>query len=194
MPKRRTKAQIAREAGLEPLALSLLENPCLDPSAEAAKYLNDAKEIKDAAAALDGAKQIVMEIMAEDAQLLEGTLFENICAFRPERHSETALGLARDLGALALFRGQKEGVLQLRLTIDPVDDNGQATAERSVAEGMIARRFSIADEGRPADSWLMDTARWAWRIKLSTHLDLELKRQLREAAEAEAIEVFARNL
>jgi uncharacterized protein len=211
MPKRRTKAQIAREAGLEPLALSLLKNPCLDPSAEAAKYLNEAKDINDAATALEGAKQIVMEIMAEDAQLLaqlrqytqehgvllssvvkgkekEGAKFSDYFAFS-ERFKTIP-----SHRALALFRGQKEGVLQLRLTIDPVDETGQASSERSVAEGMIASQFSIADAGRPADSWLLETARWAWRIKLSTHLDLELKRHLREAAEAEAIEVFARNL
>ena len=211
MPKRRTKAQIAREAGLEPLALSLLENPCLDPSAEAAKYFNEEKEIKDVATALDGAKQIVMEIMAEDAQLLaqlrqytqeHGVLLSSVVKGKEKEGAKFADYFAfserfktiPSHRALALFRGQKEGVLQLRLTIDPVDENGQATVERSVAEGMIASRFSITDEGRPADSWLLDTARWAWRIKLSTHLDLELKRHLREAAEAEAIEVFARNL
>ncbi len=211
MPKRRTKAQIAREAGLEPLALSLLENPSLDPAAEAAKFLNPDKDINDTASALEGAKQILMEIMAEDAQLLgqlrhyawdqgklvagvakgkeqEGAKFADYFAF-----SETIKTIPSHR-ALALFRGQKEEILQLRLSADPVDENGQPIDDHSMAEGMIAKHFQIADQGRPADNWLLDTVRWAWRVKLSTHLDLELKRQLRETAEAEAIEVFARNL
>jgi uncharacterized protein len=211
MPKRRTKAQIAREAGLEPLAANLLQNPSLDPSAEAAKYLNKEKDINDVAAALEGAKQIVMEIMAEDAHLLaqlrqysqdHGVLLAGVVKGKEKEGAKFADYFAfsepfksmPSHRALALFRGQKEGVLQLRLSVDPVDDTGQPSGESSAAEGMIAKHFSIADQGRAADSWLLDAVHAAWRIKLSTHLDLELKRQLREAAEAEAIEVFARNL
>ncbi|KPJ89137.1 MAG: transcription accessory protein [Gammaproteobacteria bacterium SG8_11] len=211
MPKRRTKAQIAREAGLEPLALSLLQNPSLDPHREAQQYLNPEKEIKDADAALDGAKQIVMEIMAEDASLLgqlrqyawdHGVLLANVVKDKEKEGAKFSdyFAFSENIKsvpshrALALFRGQKEGILHLRLSVDPVDENGQPINERSVAEGMIAKHFNIANEGRPADDWLMETVHWAWRVKLSTHLDLELKRQLREAAESEAINVFARNL
>jgi len=211
MPKRRTKAQIAREAGLEPLALGLLKDSSLDPQSEAEKYLNPEKEIRDTASALEGAKQIVMEIMAEDAQLLaqlrqfgwdngvlhatvvkdkekEGAKFADYFAF-----SET-FNTIPSHRALALFRGQKEGILQLRLTVDPVDENGQPVNDRSIAENMIARHFAIADQGRPTDTWLLEVVRWAWRVKIYTHLDLELKRQLRESGETEAIHVFARNL
>lgn len=211
MPKRRTKAQIAREAGLEPLALGLLQDPSLVPQTEAEKYLNAEKDINDVAAALEGAKQIIMEIMAEDAQVLaqlrqfgwdngvlhstvvkdkekEGAKFADYFAF-----SETFKTIPSHR-ALALFRGQKEGILQLRLTVDPLDENGQPISERSVAESMIAQQFGIADKGRPADVWLLEAVRWAWRVKLYTHLDLELKRQLRESGEAEAIHVFTRNL
>ena len=211
MPKRRTKAQIAREAGLEPLALNLLQNPTLVPQSEAEKYLNSDKEINDVDAALEGAKQIVMEIMAEDAQLLaqlrqfgwdQGILHSTVVKDKEKQGAKFAdyFSFSESFKsipshrALALFRGQKEGILQLRLTVDPVDENGQPTTERSVAESMIAKHFGIADEGRPADAWLLETVRWAWRIKLFTHLDLELKRQLREAGEVEAINVFARNL
>ncbi|MGD8593163.1 MAG: Tex family protein [Gammaproteobacteria bacterium] len=211
MPKRRTKAQIAREAGLEPLALSLLQNPSLDPQLEAQQYLNAEKDIKDVDSALEGAKQIVMEIMAEDAQLLgqlrqyawdHGTLLANVSKGKENEGAKFADYFAFSESiksipshrALAMFRGQKEGILQLRLSVDPVDENGQLITERSIAEGMIAKHFNIANEGRAADHWLLETVRWAWRIKLSTHLDLELKRQLRESAETEAIHVFARNL
>ncbi|WP_455211932.1 Tex family protein [Kaarinaea lacus] len=211
MPKRRTKAQIAREAGLEPLALSLMHNPTLDPHSEAQQYLNEEKDIKDADDALEGAKQIVMEIMAEDAQLLgqlrqyawnHGVLLANAVKDKEKEGAKfsdyfsfsESIKTVPSHRALALFRGQKEGVLQLRLSVDPVDENGQPITERSIAEEMIAKHFNIADEGRAADSWLLESVRWAWRIKLSTHLDLELKRQLREAADTEAINVFARNL
>ena len=96
--------------------------------------------------------------------------------------------------ALAMFRGQSEGVLQLKLIVDKLDDEGKPVEERSIGEKITARRFGIADQGRPADSWLLDTVRWAWRVKLSLHLELESKRRLREEAEAEAIKVFASNL
>lgn len=211
MPKRRTKAQIAREAGLEPLALGLLQNPSLDPKVEASKYLNDEKNIPDTAAALEGAKQIVVEIMAEEPQLVgqlrqyawdHGILLSNVAKGKEKEGAKfsdyfafsESIKTVPSHRALALYRGQKEGVLQLRLSVDPVDEAGQPVTDRSIAEGMIAKHFNIADEGRAADHWLLEAARWAWRIKLSTYLDLELKRQLREAAEAEAINVFARNL
>ena len=155
MPKRRTKAQIAREAGLEPLALSLLHNPALDPHSEALQYLNEEKNINDADAALEGAKQIIMEIMAEDAQLLgqlrqfawdHGTLLANVIKDKEKEGAKFADYFAFSESiksipshrALALFRGQKEGVLQLRLAVDPVDENGHPTCDRSVAESMIA--------------------------------------------------------
>ena len=205
MPKRRTKAQIAREAGLEPLALSLLQDPTLTPENEAQKYFNEEKNIIDAAAALEGAKQIVMEMMAEDAQLLaqlrqfagehgilqatvvkdkekQGAKYADYFAF-----SETIKTIPSHR-ALALFRGQKEEILQLRLSVDPVDDSDaptsqrtitkestskQSTTKQSVAETIIAQHFNIADKGRAADQWLLDAVRWTWRVKLSTHIDLE---------------------
>lgn len=211
MPKRRTKAQIAREAGLEPLAFSLLQDPSLEPQSEAEKYLDEEKNVQDVATALEGAKQIVMEIMAEDAQLLgqlrqfgweNGILHANVVKEKEKEGAKFAdyftfsepFKTIPSHRALALFRGQKEGVLQLRLTVDPLDDNGQPVNDRSQGETIIAQHFNIADKGRPADQWLLEAVRWAWRVKLFTHLDLELKRQLRENGEIEAIHVFARNL
>jgi uncharacterized protein len=208
-PKRRTKAQIAREAGLEPLALALLDNPALNPEQEAAGYVNADKGVADATSALDGAKQILMERFAEDAELvgrLREHLWENgnmVSKAVQGKEQEGAkfsdyfdfserLNKIPSHRALALFRGSKEGVLHLELAL-PVDDN-LTTGEASTAERMIAAHMSIRNEGRPADEWLKGVVRWAWRIKILTHLDTNLKSRLRDAAEEEAIRVFARNL
>jgi uncharacterized protein len=208
-PKRRTKAQIAREAGLEPLALALLEKPDLNPEREATGYLDGKKGITDTTAALDGAKQILMERFAEDAELvgrLREHLWESgnlVSKVAPGKEQEGAkfsdyfdfterLNKIPSHRALALFRGSKEGVLHLELALP--EDDGLGTTETGAAERMIATHTGIRDQGRAADGWLKGVVRWAWRIKILTHLDTNLKSRLREAAEEEAIRVFARNL
>jgi protein Tex len=203
MPKRRTKAQIAREAGLGPLAQALLEDPAVDPEQTAAPFVDAEKGVRDVAAALDGARQILMETFAEDPQLVgelreylwsHAKLASRVVAGKEEEGAKfsdyfDAAEPIKDVPshrALALFRGRREGVLQLEL-----DLGAEAPA---ACEGRVARRFGIEDRGRPADRWLLQTVRWAWRVKILTHLDVELKTRLREAAEAEAVKVFARNL
>ena len=205
-PKRRTKAQIAREAGLEPLALDLLADPDLDPQAEAEKYLNPDMEVADTKAALDGARQILMENFAETADLLqklrdflqenaiissrvipgkevEGVKFSDYFEF------DESISTIPSHRTLALFRGRNEGFLLFTLKLK---DEEQMVSHPCAS--MVAQHFSIADQGRAGDAWLMETARWAWKIKIFSHLELELKLQLREAAELEAIRVFASNL
>jgi len=204
-PKRRTKAQIAREAGLEPLALALLEDPTLDPQRLALDYLNPDKGIEEAKAALDGARQILMERFAEDAELLgalreylreQGRLVSTLVAGKERDGAKfsdyfdyrEALAKIPSHRALALFRGRNEGVLSLSLAIPELPDGGHP------CEGMVARSQGIRQQDRPADAWLWESARWAWRVKISLHLELELLSELRERAEEEAIRVFAHNL
>ncbi|MDC8803615.1 Tex family protein [Halomonas pacifica] len=208
--KRRTKAQIAREAGLEPLADALLANPGLDPQVEAAHYLRPAEgetpAIEDAKAALDGAKQILMERFAEDAELVgrlrerlwhEGLLSARVLEGKEQEgakfsdyfeHDEP-LAKVPSHRALAMFRGRNEGVLSLALKLP-----GEDEAPLHPAQVAIARHFEIRDEGRAADKWLAEVVRWTWRVKLYTHLETELMGRLRESAELAAIEVFAANL
>ncbi len=205
-PKRRTKAQIAREAGLEPLALLLLENPQLDPRQEAQQYLNAEHNIADVQAALDGAKQILMENFSEDAQLLgelRDYLYEHGLVrsqvvdgkqnegekFRDYFDFSEKVSVMPSHRALAVFRGRKEGVLNVALVLPEELTTPEHTCERH-----IAARFCIRHEGRPADSWLAEAVRWTWRVKLLTHLETDLLGQLREKAEEEAIRVFAHNL
>lgn len=204
-PKRRTKAQIAREAGLEPLAEALLENPTLDPEKEASGYLNAEKGFGDTKEVLDGARQILMERFAEDASLL-GELREYLWD-DAELVSRVVDGKQREAAkfsdyfeyrepinripshrALALFRGRNEGLLVLELEVEGQDETSHP------CEGRIAVRFGISNQGRAADGWLLTCVRWAWRVKIFSHLDLELKMRLRELAEEEAIRVFGSNL
>ncbi len=204
-PKRRTKAQIAREAGLEPLASALLENPDLLPEEAAKAYLNPDKGVADVAAALDGARQILMERFAEDAELLgelreylweHGLLRSRVMTgkaqeaekFRDYFEYEEPLKKIPSHRALALFRGQSLGLLSLELVVD------EDSPAPSPAESRIAARFDIRHAGRPADDWLALAVRWAWKIKIFTRLDLDLKMRLREMAEEAAIGVFAANL
>ncbi len=210
-PKRRTKAQMAREAGLEPLALALLENPLLDPQQEAANYLNAELAVPDVQAALDGAKQILMEQFSEDAKLL-GELREYLTEhglvtslvvegkqndgekFRDYFDFSEKVGVMPSHRALAVFRGRKEGVLNVALTLPE-----ELTTPDHVCERRIAARFGITlnkerNENRPADTWLAEVVRWTWRIKLLTHLETDLLGQLRERSEEESIRVFAHNL
>lgn len=211
--KRRTKAMIAREAGLEPLADALLLDPTLVPETEAAKYVNAEKGVADVKAALDGARQILMERFAEDAELLgalrehlwdSGVLFSTMAEGMAETGAKfsdyfdyrEAIKAIPSHRALALFRGRNENVLHLKLL--PGDEAavpaGQVFTGPGECELKIARRFRVSGMGRPADAWLAETVRWAWRIKIHLHLELELTGRLREAAEEEAIHVFARNL
>jgi uncharacterized protein len=209
MQKRRTKAQIAREAGLEPLAKALLADPALVPEQEAAQFIDADKGVADAAAALDGARQILMEDFAEDAELVgrlreylweQGHMVSKGVEGKEEEgakfsdyfdHREPLKGVPSHR-ALALFRGRKEGFLNLSLVLP--DDEALATGQLGSAERMIAAHVGVSEQGRPADAWLRETVRWAWRVKIFTHLDTDLKTRLREAAEEEAIKVFAQNL
>jgi len=206
-PKRRSKAQIAREAGLEPLADALLADPSRDPSLLAGEYLNPDAGIDEPGAALDGARQILMERFAEDADLLAALrrfLHENAllasrvvagkeeegAKFRDYFEHTEALARVPSHRALAMFRGRNEGVLNLHLVMHAEEQ----PADSHPCEAMIAGHWQIEDCDRPADRWLRDTVRWTWRVKLLTHLQTDLLGQLRERAEAEAIQVFANNL
>jgi uncharacterized protein len=203
-PKRRTKAQIARENGLEPLADLLLADPSNDPRASAEGYLSE--NVADVQAALDGARAILVEHFAEDADLI-GTLRERMWS-RGELVAKVREG-KEDEGKkfsdyfdfaepfsqlkahriLAIFRAEKAEVLDV--TLDPSDDpvDGSSDYERPVAE-----RFGIEDLGRPADQWLKDTVRWAWRTRILVHLGIDLRMRLWQTAEAEAVDVFATNV
>ncbi|ADZ69395.1 Tex family protein [Polymorphum gilvum] len=204
--KRRTKAQIAREAGLEPLADALLADPLKVPETEAVAYVDADKGVEDVKAALDGARQILMERFSENAELvgrLRQHLMDNgvVKSAVVDGQQEAGAKFADYFDyrekwskipshrALALFRGRNEGVLSVDLVVDVDDPSPLKPAER-----MVAHAAGIADKGRPADKWLMDVARWAWKVKLALHLELDLMGVLREKAEEEAIQVFARNL
>ncbi|NDV13187.1 Tex family protein [Crenobacter caeni] len=207
-PKRRTRAQIAREAGLEPLALSLLENPTLTPEDAALEYVDAEKGVADAKAALDGARAILIERFAEDAELIgrlrerlwaEGELAARVIEGKEGEgakfsdyfdHREPVRTLPSHR-ALAILRARGEGVLTVALKYQPDDT---PASERSVYEGLIAARFGVADQGRPADKWLLDTVRLAWRAKVFLSLEIELVGRLKEAADGDAIRVFAANL
>ncbi|MBI4740771.1 MAG: RNA-binding transcriptional accessory protein [Betaproteobacteria bacterium] len=209
--KRRTKAQIAREAGLAPLAEALLADPTLLPEAAALPYLNADAGFADAKSVLDGARQILMEQFSEDAGLL-GALRDYLTAngivkstVVEGKEAEGAKFLdyfdyaeaLRDIPshrALALFRGRNEGMLQVTLLAEPETDDKAKSSAPGPCEARIAKRNGIADLGRPADKWLADTVRWTWRVKIFLHLELELMNALRERAEIEAIRVFGSNL
>ena len=210
-PKRRTKAQIAREAGLTPLADALLADPSLNPEAEAERFINADAGFADVKAVLDGARQILMEQFSEDAQLL-GTLREYLeehgvvkstvvegketdgAKFRDYFDYSEAISAIPSHRALALLRGRNEGMLQISLVLDSELDEANKPIGHNPCESRIAKRFSINDLGRPADKWLSDTVRWTWRIKIFMHLELDLMNALRERAEEEAIRVFGTNL
>jgi uncharacterized protein len=199
-PKRRTKAQIAREAGLEPLADQLLTDPSLSPAEIALSFVGD--QVTDSAAALEGARAILVERFAEDADLI-GELRETMwkaggvgAKVREGREEDGAkysdyfdfaepFGKLKPHRILALFRAEKEDIIDLNL--DPV-------ASDDTFQDPIADRFGISDQGRPADHWLTGTVHWAWRTRIQTHLSVDLRMRLWQQAEEEAVEVFARNL
>ncbi|MET9254810.1 Tex family protein [Streptomyces sp. NPDC003717] len=204
-PKRRTKAQIAREAGLEPLADGLLADASVEPLAAAAAFVDAGKGVADPQAALDGARAILTEKFSEDADLI-GELRERMwgrgrLAARVKEGKEEAGAKFADYfdftepftalpshRILAMLRGEKEDVLDLVLEPEePVEGP-------SSYEGIVASRFGIADRGRAGDKWLKDTVRWAWRTRLLVHLGIDLRLRLRTAAEDDAVGVFAANL
>lgn len=208
-PKRRTKGQIAREAGLEPLAQKLYENPELAPESEAESFLNAEKQITDTKAALDGAKFILMEQFAEDAALLgklreylqdNGILSVSVCDGKEKEgakfsdyfdYHETLKSIPSHR-ALAVFRGRNEGILNAQLVADAnLLEEPKATPYPQV---LIAKAAGIEDKGRAADAWLQSVVQWTWRVKLANQLETELLGGLREQAEKEAISVFAANL
>lgn len=216
--KRRTKAMIAREAGLEPLADALLADPSLSPEVEAGRYLSAEPKtaekdtaVPDVKAALEGAKQILMERFAEDAGLISrvrdyllahGVVESKLIEGQEDKgakfadyfaYSET-LRTIPSHRVLALFRGRNEGVLTVVLRLDSEEEKPAWSAPFNPVEDMIAGLAKVANKARPADKWLCEVVRWTWRIKLSMHLETELMAALRERAESEAINVFARNL
>lgn len=205
-PRRRTKAQIAREVGLEPLAQALLADPAQDPDQVAAGYVNADQGVPDVKAALEGAKQILMEQFSEDADLLaelrqllweEGLMSARLMAgkeregakFRDYFEHDEPLQSTPSHRALAMFRGRKEGVLSLAIRLP-----GEEDLPVHPAQIHIARHWNIRDAGRPADAWLAEVVRWTWRVKLYTHLETDLLGQLRDRSEEEAIGVFAANM
>jgi protein Tex len=200
-PKRRTKGQIAREAGLEPLALALLSNPQLVPEQAAASFVDSAKGVPDVDAALEGARWILVERFSEDAELVGG--LRQLVWERGEWTSTVVAGKEEEGAkfsdyfstrepikripshrALALLRGRNEGILRLSMTL----------AEADEAQQRIARRAGIEHRNRAADPWLLETVRWAWKFKIFVHLELDSEQRLRDEAQAEAIGVFGRNL
>jgi uncharacterized protein len=219
-PKRRTKVQIAHEAGLEPLADALLANPLLNPEEEAAKYLREPftteqgdnnPGVIDAKAALDGARQILMERFAEDAVLLQslreyvqehGVVQSRVLEGKHDAAEKYAdyfdysesINTIPSHRALAVFRGRREDMLDVQLRLDSEEEKPAWSAPHNPCEMRIAARFGIQNLERSADRWLSDTVRWTWRVKSFTHLESELMGALRAKAETEAINVFARNL
>ena len=213
-PKRRTKAQIAREAGLEPLALALLNDPTVVPEQEAGSFVNAEKGVADTGAALEGARWILMEKFAEDAELVgglrqllwdQGDWRSSVVPGKEEEGSKfsdyfSASEPVRNMPShriLALLRGRNEGFLRLSITLPDDQDGASVSPERAKrvdAERRIAARAGIENRGRAADAWLAETVRWTWKIKLLPHLEVDLEQRLREQADEEAIRVFGRNL
>ena len=206
-PKRRTKGQIAIEAGLEPLADNLFNDPNLDPEAESSKFIDAEKGVADTKAALEGAKYILMERFAEDADLLaklrlfmqqEATLSVRVVAgqeavgekFADYFEHDESFSKVPSHRALAILRGRNEGALSFSL----ITGNPEDKLAAHPAEGIIAKHLNFSHQNRAADNWLTEVVKWTWRIKLLNHLETELVGQMREAAETEAIQVFADNL
>src|ERR1700678_540093 len=207
-PKRRTKAEIAREAGLEPLAELLLTQPQNDPQSVAAGFVDAEKQVADVAAALEGARAILVERFAEDADLIgalreqmwsnglmastvrkgkktEGEKFKDYFEFSEPLHKLPSHRI------LAMFRGEEEEILDLQMQSEA---QGAVAGVPNSYELKIMQRFAISDQGRSGDRWLVETARWAWRTKIQVHLNIDLRMRLWTLAETEAVRVFASNL
>ena len=204
--KRRTKGQIALEAGLGELADALFGNPELNPESEATRFIDAEKGFADVKAVLEGAKYILMERFAEDADLLaklrhflkhNATLSARVvpgketegAKFSDYFEHDEVLKNTPSHRALAIFRGRNEGILSVSLKV-----GDETPGSMHPGEGMIGERFGIANRGRAADKWLAEVVRWTWKVKLYTHLETDLLGELRDKAEDEAISVFARNL
>ena len=210
-PKRRTKAEIAREAGLEPLSELLLAEPQNDPKKIAKTFVDPDKQVPDITAALDGARSILVERFAEDADLIgalreqmwsngsmsstiragkakEGEKFKDYFDFSEPLHKLPSHRI------LALFRGEKEEILDLAIQPQPKAVAPVPATTPSSYELKIMQRFGISDQGRPGDKWLVETTRWAWRTKIQVHLNIDLRARLWAAAETEGVRVFASNL
>jgi uncharacterized protein len=213
-PKRRTKAEIAKEAGLEPLSELLLKEPQNDPKKIATDYVDAEKGVADVAAALDGARAILVERFDEDADLIgelreemwtkarmvssarkgkktEGEKFKDYFDWSEPLHKMPSHRI------LAMFRGEKEEVLDLQIDPEPqaaAEVKPTASALPGTYELKIMKRFVISDQGRAGDKWLMETVRWAWRTKIQLHLNIDLRMRLWTAAETEGVRVFASNL
>ena len=210
-PKRRTKAEIAREAGLEPLSELLFAEPQTDPKKIAKAFVDPDKQVPDITAALDGARSILVERFAEDADLIgalreqmwsngsmsstiragkakEGEKFKDYFDFSEPLHKLPSHRI------LALFRGEKEEILDLAIQPQPKAVAPVPATTPSSYELKIMQRFGISDQGRPGDKWLVETTRWAWRTKIQVHLNIDLRARLWAAAETEGVRVFASNL
>ncbi|HAS6162743.1 TPA: RNA-binding transcriptional accessory protein [Vibrio vulnificus] len=207
-PKRRTKGQIAIEAGLEPLADTLWNHPQTEPESEASRYINADKGVEDSKAALDGARAIIMERIAEDANLLEkirqylnrhAEIVSRVVAgkehegekFKDYFEHNEAISKVPSHRALAMLRGRNEGFLSLTLNADPQQEE---SVRQSYCETLIADHYGVTLSNAPADNWRKQVISWAWRIKVSMHMETELMAAMKERAEIEAIEVFATNL
>ncbi|EHT4942268.1 30S ribosomal protein S1 [Vibrio vulnificus] len=207
-PKRRTKGQIAIEAGLEPLADTLWNHPQTEPESEASRYINADKGVEDSKAALDGARAILMERIAEDANLLEkirqylnrhAEIVSRVVAgkehegekFKDYFEHNEAISKVPSHRALAMLRGRNEGFLSLTLNADPQQEE---SVRQSYCETLIADHYGVTLSSAPADNWRKQVISWAWRIKVSMHMETELMAAMKERAEIEAIEVFATNL
>ncbi|AUJ33859.1 Tex family protein [Vibrio vulnificus] len=207
-PKRRTKGQIAIEAGLEPLADTLWNHPQTEPESEATRYINADKGVEDSKAALDGARAIIMERIAEDANLLEkirqylnrhAEIVSRVVAgkehegekFKDYFEHNEAISKVPSHRALAMLRGRNEGFLSLTLNADPQQEE---SVRQSYCETLIADHYGVTLSSAPADNWRKQVISWAWRIKVSMHMETELMAAMKERAEIEAIEVFATNL
>ncbi|MBA1278995.1 MULTISPECIES: Tex family protein [Pseudomonadaceae] len=204
--KRRTKGQIALEAGLSELADALFADPSLSPESEAERFIDAEKGFADTKAVLEGAKYILMERFAEDADLLaklrdflkhNATLSARLVPGKEQEGAKFSDYFEHDEvlkntpshRALAIFRGRNEGILSITLKGDD-----EAPGSMHPGEGMIGERFGITNQGRAADKWLAEVVRWTWKVKLYTHLETDLLGELRDKAEDDAIGVFARNM
>lgn len=209
-PKRRTKAQIAREAGIEPLLDAILNDPRQEPSTLAEDYINQKLGFEDSASVLEGARQIFMERVGDNADLVgrlrdfvwdNALLNASVCKGEEQKGAKFSdyfdfnepLKRVPSHRALALFRGRDEGVLRVKLLV-PGQDDLDDILQLGTCDSMVAKHYHLADNGRAADRWLLDSARLAWRVKVSLRIETELFLRLRESAETEAIRVFGDNL
>ena len=208
-PKRRTRAQVAREAGLEPLAMMLWEDPMRDPETQAAAFVNPDKGVADVRAALDGARDILAEVFFENADMLEELrefLWKKaylVSKVVPEKETDPAAAKYSDYfdydepietvpshRALAVFRGRQEGLLTVKVLLTEEEE----ALPVHPCQALIARAHGIKNLGRPADVWLAGVVRWCWRVKCLASVEGDLLTRLRERAETEAIGVFGTNL